>query len=129
MRKEKRISINRSVIISILEFARACHPKEGILLLTGRVERNRIVIEDVEVPPLAVHGYGFSNFPSHMLPMDFSIIGTAHSHPSGALQPSIVDLNNFYGRVMVITAYPYISEKNIAVFDSEGKRRRYDIIE
>jgi len=64
-----------------------------------------------------------------MLPIDLSIIGTAHSHPSGVLKPSITDLNKFYGRIMIIAAYPYRTEKDLAVFDGEGKRIGYKIID
>jgi len=123
------VYVKRSVIRSILEYASACHPKEGILLLRGKVDGERIWIEEVELPPLSVHGVGFSSFRADMLPIDLSIIGTAHSHPSGVLRPSITDLNKFYGRVMIIAAYPYRTEKDLAVFDGEGKRIRYKIID
>lgn len=126
--KRRSVSVSRSVMESILDYARACHPKEGILLLKGKVGKDRIVVNEVEVPPLSVHGYEFSNFPLHMLPMDFSVVGTAHSHPSGVLRPSIMDLNNFYGRIMIIAAYPYGSEQNMAIFDSEGNSIKYEII-
>jgi len=123
------VYVKRSVIRSILEYASACHPKEGVLLLRGKVDGERIWIEEVELPPLSVHGVGFSSFRADMLPIDLSIIGTAHSHPSGVLRPSITDLNKFYGRVMIIAAYPYRTEKDLAVFDGEGRRIRYKIID
>ncbi|MFQ6096025.1 MAG: Mov34/MPN/PAD-1 family protein [Candidatus Bathyarchaeia archaeon] len=127
--KKKLVCINRSVLDSILDYSKACHPKEGILLLKGRVSRNKIIVDDVEIPPLSVRGFGFSNFPLHMLPIDFSVIGTAHSHPSGVLRPSITDLNKFYGRIMIIAAYPYTSEQNTAIFDSKGNRIRCQTVE
>ncbi len=125
---ERTILIRRSVVESILSYAQMFHPRESILLLRGKVDRERILVEDVEVPPLAAHGEGFSNFPLYMLPIDFSVVGTAHSHPSGALRPSVGDLNNLYGRIMVITAYPYQSEHSVAVFDGEGNRLRYEVV-
>jgi proteasome lid subunit RPN8/RPN11 len=63
-----------------------------------------------------------------MLPIDFSIVGTMHSHPSGALRPSTTDLNHFYGKIMIITAYPYRSEQDIIVLDGEGNNVNYEII-
>jgi proteasome lid subunit RPN8/RPN11 len=117
----KQLLIRRSVIDSILTYAKIQYPKEGILLLRGRTNRKEIRVDEVVVPPLATHGYGFSDFSPHMLPIDLSMIGTAHSHPSGALRPSIGDLNHFYGRIMVIAAYPYDSEEHIAAYDREGK--------
>jgi proteasome lid subunit RPN8/RPN11 len=104
------------------------HPREAILLLKGKVDKHRIMVNDAQIPPLATHGNTFSTFPLHMLPIDFSIVGVAHSHPSGALRPSVTDLNKFYGRIMVITAYPYRSEKNLAIFDREGKPLKYEVI-
>jgi len=64
-----------------------------------------------------------------MLPLDFSIVGTAHSHPSGVLMPSTSDLNNFYGRIMIIVAYPYKSEADLIVIDRRGERLNYELIE
>jgi proteasome lid subunit RPN8/RPN11 len=124
----KHLLISRSVIESILTYAKIQHPREGILLLSGTMDKNEIRVNEVLIPPLAVRGHGFSEFPMHMLPLDLSVMGTAHSHPSGVLQPSIGDLNHFYGRIMVITVYPYDSEEQLAVFDREGKVVEYEIV-
>jgi proteasome lid subunit RPN8/RPN11 len=104
------------------------YPRESILLLRGKVEKHKIIVNDTQIPPLATHGNTFSTFPVHMLPIDFSIMGIAHSHPSGALHPSVIDLNKFYGRIMLITAYPYQSEKDIAIFDREGKKMEFKVL-
>ncbi|MCW3992136.1 MAG: Mov34/MPN/PAD-1 family protein [Candidatus Bathyarchaeota archaeon] len=105
----------------MLDLALEQHPYEVVLLLRGRVNRGSILVEDFLVPPLAVAGRSFAEFPLHMLPIDFSIVGTAHSHPSGTLSPSTGDLNNFYGRVMIILASPYTSDR-AAAFSSLGER-------
>jgi len=123
-----KLSIKRPVLISILEYASACHPKEGILLLRGKINKKKITVEEVEIPPFSIRGLGFSGFPAYMLPIDFSIVGTAHSHPSGVLRPSPTDMNKFYGRIMIIAAYPYRTERDIAVFDGEGNPMKYEII-
>lgn len=125
----KSVLINRSVIDSILTYAKIFHPKEGILLLRGTNEKGEIRVNEVVIPPFTVHGYGFSNFPLYTLPFDLSIMGTAHSHPSGVLSPSLEDLNHFYSRIMVITAYPYDSEKQIAVYDRDGIVVEYEIMD
>lgn len=125
--KAKQVSIKRTVIESILDYAKACYPKEGILLLRGKTRKDRITVEEVELPPLSVRGSGFSNFPLYMLPIDFSIVGTMHSHPSGALRPSTADMNHFYGRIMIIAAYPYRSEQDIIVLNREGNAANYEI--
>jgi proteasome lid subunit RPN8/RPN11 len=129
MTTDRPIIIDRSVVDSILQYARANHPREAILLLNGKATRAGTRIDGVEIPPLAVHGSGFSQFPLHMLPIDFSVVGTAHSHPSGFPQPSVQDLNNFYGRVMIIAASPYESADDLVVFNSKGEQIRYIVVE
>ena len=111
------VFVKRSVVDSILSYAQIFHPRESILLLKGKVSKHKLVVDDVQIPPLATHGSTFSGFPLSTLPIDFSVIGVAHSHPSGALHPSVTDLNKFYGKIMLITAYPYQSEQNIIILD------------
>jgi len=125
---DKEIFVERAVVDSILSYAQMFHPRESILLLKGKIDKKKIVINDVQIPPLATHGNRFSSFPLHTLPIDFSVIGVAHSHPSGALRPSIADLNQFYGRIMLITAYPYQSEQNMIILDREGKQLKFVVI-
>jgi proteasome lid subunit RPN8/RPN11 len=120
--------ISQSVVDSVLSYAKMNHPKESILLLRGKISKERMLIESVVIPPSATHGYGFSSIPLGMLPSALSLVGVAHSHPNGVLQPSTDDLNHFYGRIMVITAYPYESEKDLAVFDGRGHRILYSIV-
>ncbi len=125
---DKEVFVERAVVDSILSYAQMFHPRESILLLKGKVSKDRIVVSDVQIPPLATHGSTFSGFPLSRLPIDFSVIGVAHSHPSGALRPSVTDLNKFYGRIMLITAYPYQSEKNIIILDRKGKPLKHTVI-
>jgi len=122
------VQFEESVANSILTSGLAAYPNEAILLLRGKARKSEILINDVLIPPLATLGPTFSSFRGSMLPMDLTIMGISHSHPSGVLQPSIHDLNHFYGRIMVITAHPYQSYDNIAAFDSRGDRIRQEII-
>ncbi len=124
----KTIVFDPDVVESLLSYARMQHPREGVLLLRGKVDKEKIVVSDTEIPPFATHGNSFASFPLHMLPIDFSIVGVAHSHPSGALKPSMTDLNKFYGRIMVIIAYPYQTQRDIAVFNREGKAVKYEVL-
>jgi len=126
--KGKRVILKKEVFDSILDYGRACHPREGILLLRGKVQGGNVVIDEVVVPPFSIRGFRSSGFPLYMLPLDFSIIGIAHSHPSGNLKPSIADLNNFYGEIMVIVAYPYMSSRDIAVYDRQGERLSFELV-
>ena len=111
----------------MLEFAIHKHPFEIIILLRGKVEEDIIFIEEFILPPFGSSGKKFAEFKPQMLPIDFSIVGTAHSHPSGSRNPSITDLNNFYSRVMVITSFPYTRDR-VTVYNSKGKKIDLEII-
>lgn len=104
------------------------YPREAILLLRGKQDKEGILIDEIVLPPLATHGVRFSGFPTYMLPMDLRVMGVSHSHPSGNSQPSVYDLNHFYGRIMVIAAYPFQSYRDIAVFDKDGSRLQCELI-
>ena len=121
-----KITIGRGLLESVLGLARELHPQEVVLLLRGKASRGEILIEDFLLPPFASAGLDFAQFPSHMLPIDFSIVGTAHSHPSGSASPSATDLNHFYGRVMLILSHPY-RERSVAAYNSKGEPLPIDL--
>jgi len=114
------IVLKRELLEMILEGARRLHPKETIVLLRGKADRDFIKVSQVLIPPLATYGKSFSSFPTGMLPMDFSIIGVAHSHPSGSLRPSVEDLNHPFGKITLIIASPYAGKENVAAYDRNG---------
>jgi proteasome lid subunit RPN8/RPN11 len=116
-----KVTVPEELLDSILTFARMQHPREVILLLRGSVGRDRITLKEHLLPPFASSGRGFAQFSPHMLPIDFSIMGTLHSHPSGSPRPSPIDLNHFYGRIMMIVAYPYNRDR-VAVYNKKGER-------
>ena len=122
------VSIPRDLLDTILAGAKQLYPRESFLLLRGKKNKNVITISDLLIAPFAVHGRGFASYPTHMLPMDFSIVGTVHSHPSGNTQPSSVDLNHLFGRVLMIVGYPYIDERFVAVYGSDGEKLALNVI-
>ncbi|MBC7091750.1 MAG: Mov34/MPN/PAD-1 family protein [Nitrososphaeria archaeon] len=124
---QKEIVFNVEVLNSLLTYSLNNHPYEGILLLRGKVGKDKVEVENVTIPPMSVRGIAFSSFPLHMLPLDSSIIGTAHSHPSGFLEPSLDDLHHFYGIIMVIIRYPYRSVEDVGVFDREGRKLSFTV--
>jgi proteasome lid subunit RPN8/RPN11 len=122
MAKTSTVSLSAELLDAIFEGARRLYPKETILLLRGKKTKDTIRVEELVVPPLATYGHGFANIPLHMLPMDFSIVGTVHSHPSGSLKPSDVDFNHFFGRILMIVGVPFADERNVAVYNSHGEK-------
>ena len=121
------MQIQRDVLRSILAWAGERHPNEIILLLRGQVEKEVARVDEFLFPPYASGGRGFAQFPVHMLPIDFSVIGTIHSHPSGSPRPSPTDLNKFYGKVMMILGYPYRVDC-VRAYDSRGEPLKIELI-
>jgi len=121
MSLKNEVSIPREILVMLLESARTLHPKETIFLLRGKATKNSMIISELIIPPAATYGRGFSTFPMYMLPMDFSLVGTVHSHPSGNLAPSSEDLNNSMGKVIIIVAFPYQGKENVAAYNRDGK--------
>lgn len=127
MGKRVTVSMGLELLETIFEGAKQLYPRETILLLRGKKSSDVILVEELVVPPLAIYGDGFANIPLHMLPMDFSIVGTVHSHPSGNLAPSDVDFNHFFGRILMIVGFPFAGVQNVAVYNSQGERLRLQI--
>lgn len=128
MRASLSVLISNDVLQTILEGARRLFPRETILLLRGEKKTNLIKITELVIPPLATYGQSFANISLHMLPMDFSIVGTVHSHPSGDLTPSATDMNHFLGVVLMIVGFPFKSVGNVAVYNRNGERLTLQIV-
>ena len=122
-----KVTMPRELLEMIQESARHLHPRETILLLRGKASKNVINVSDVLVPPLATYGRSFSAFPAHMLPIDFSIVGAAHSHPSGNLKPSVEDQNHSIGRIMLIVGFPYQGKESVAAYNRSGERLALEV--
>lgn len=116
------VYIPSELLKTILEGAKQLYPRESFLLLRGKKSKDVISVSDLVVAPFAVHGNGFASYSPHMLPMDFSVVGTVHSHPSGNIQPSHVDLNHMIGRILMIVGYPFGDERCVAIYDSNGEK-------
>lgn len=122
------VRVEEGLLKLMLQIAKNAYPRECILLLRGERRRDGVYLEEVLVPPMPVVGDAFASFNPYMLPVDFTIVGSFHSHPSGGLSPSVEDLNNFYGSVMLIAAYPYRLEGDVAAFNSRGERLQLHVV-
>jgi proteasome lid subunit RPN8/RPN11 len=116
------VQIDEDLLQAIFEGAKRLYPRETILLLRGKRKKASITISELIVPPLANYGHGFANISLHMLPMDFSIVGTVHSHPSGNLNPSPTDLNHFIGTILMIAGSPFADLRHVAVYNRNGEK-------
>jgi proteasome lid subunit RPN8/RPN11 len=128
MAKYSTVSISHDLLQAIFEGAKRLYPRETILLLRGKKKDSLVTVSDLIVPPLASYGQGFAHIPLHMLPTDFSIVGTAHSHPSGNIVPSNTDLNHFLGVVLLIVGFPFSNKENVAIYNRQGERLALSVI-
>jgi len=125
----KRVRIYKEVFDSLLAYARMNHPAEAIALLRGSIKKDVVIVKELVIPPGALHGQAFSAFQPSLLPLDMSVVGSAHSHPSSSLMPSHQDLISFIGAIGIIVAYPYQGPSDITAYDSKGKPVEVEIIE
>jgi len=127
MSKYATVAVDKDLLRTIFEGAKHVYPRETILLLRGEKKKDMVAVTELIIPPLASYGRGYSQIRTYMLPMDFSIVGTAHSHPSGNTMPSHTDLNHFFGLILMIVGFPFTDEKNVAVYDRKGERLRLQV--
>jgi proteasome lid subunit RPN8/RPN11 len=120
MPSELTVHIPSNILDAIYAGAKELYPRESFLLLRGKKRKNTIQIHDLVLAPFAIHGEGEVHFNPYMFAGDFSLVGTVHSHPSGNIHPSHVDLNYFFGRVLMIVGPPFQGKKCIAAYDSNG---------
>lgn len=118
----------REMLEGLFWLAKENHPREIFLLLRGKVKGTLVYVEELVYPLSTIFGFGFSEFQPLNLPLDPSIIGSLHSHPSGITRPSTQDLHNFFGIVMVILAYPY-NLASTSAYDKWGRLLSVKVID
>ena len=90
----KQWKIKRECLELIMECAKSNYPNEFGGLLRVDSESKDTIIE-IMILPGTVFGESHAIFQMHMRPVDFSIVGTVHSHPSPSFHPSNADLALF----------------------------------
>jgi len=123
-----RASMDSELLSAILESGKSLYPRETVLLLRGKKEKDVIRVNDLLIPPLVSHGRHSAYTPLHMLPMDFSVVGSLHSHPSGDLTPSSTDLNHFFGKILMIIGFPFRDARNVAIYDRGAKKLELEVV-
>jgi proteasome lid subunit RPN8/RPN11 len=121
------VQIPKDILDAIYDGAKQLYPRESFLLLRGKKSKGVIRITDLVLAPFAVHGQGFAHFNPYMFSGDFSLVGTVHSHPSGNISPSHVDMNYFFGRILMIVGYPFEGQSSVAAYDSNADRLPIEI--
>ncbi len=121
------VQIPQDILDTIFSGAKQLYPRESFLLLRGKKNKGIIKITDLVLAPFAVHGEGNVHFNPYMFSGDYSLVGTVHSHPSGNISPSHVDMNYFFGRILMIVGPPFEGKNCIAAYDSNAERLPVEI--
>ena len=124
---ERRVLLKQETRDGILSYCKMSHPDEGILILRGKSEHGNVLIDALVIPPFSETGADFAGFPHNPLPLDPSYVGIVHSHPVGSAEPSLTDLNNFFGLVSIIVKSPY-EDEDVFAWDSSGNEIPLDIV-
>jgi len=111
-----------------MESAKSVYPKEfgGFLRVD---DEDKHLISEVVLIPGTISGDSHAIFKLHMLPVDFNIVGTVHSHPSPNSNPSGADLELFrkHGKIHIIIASPF-NKNSWKAYDYNGKQINVEII-
>ena len=118
-KSERKVVIKSDVKDGIISYCKRTHPDEMGLILKGKSKNSVMNIDGLVIPPFSHTSSTFAGFPSSFLPLDLSYIGMVHSHPTGSEEPSIEDLNDFFGLVSIIIKSPY-NEDDMFAWDSSG---------
>ena len=118
-------AIRRKVLRMILEASKDIYPSEFGAIL--RAEDG--VITEILLVPGTVSWNRHAIFQLHMLPADFTVVGTVHSHPSGNYHPSDEDLMLFrkFGGLHIIVGYPY-EERTWTAWKHSGERLELQVL-
>lgn len=122
----KRIyAVDIDFIDGFNESARSCYPNEFLCM----VRQNEGVIDEMVLLPGTVFGDSHSFLSEWMSPIDFSIAGTAHSHPGYSNEASDEDLSLFanMGGIHFITCQPY-DRHSWKAYNSKGEEVELEII-
>ena len=116
----KKVSaITSKVLKMIFAASKDTYPNEFACVLRA----DDGVITEVILVPGTVSSERYAILKRYMLPVDFSMVGSAHSHPTPNNRPSDEDLNLFQntGDVHIIVGYPY-DMNSWQAFSREGHK-------
>jgi proteasome lid subunit RPN8/RPN11 len=121
--------ITKRCLDLIIESSKSNYPQEfGALLRVDRVNKNTIT--EVVLLPGTISGDSHAIFHLHMLPVDYSVVGTVHSHPSFSTLPSDADLDLFshFGRIHLIVGVSPFADVSWNAYDYTGQQVSLEIV-
>ncbi len=126
MMQTNEIGIEAELLDGLLALCRQQHPREILGLL--RIDKG--IFTEFILPPGAITSDTSGVFFPSRLPMDSTIEGSVHSHPTGNITPSIQDLASVFqkNRFNFIIGYPYNSFSCVKCFDKRGNEILFRIV-
>ncbi len=119
-------AIDRETLHLLLEMGKSSVPNEYIVMLGME---DGIINVVYPIAGTRVTDSTASIF-MDMIPLGMTIAGTAHSHPSGCIEPSDADLSTFAetGQIHIIVGQPF-DETAWKAYDRAGNPKHLDIVE
>ena len=119
------VGVDIDFIDGFNEAARSTYHDE-FLCMTREIDG---IVSEMVLLPGTVYGDSHSFLNQWMAPVDYSIAGTAHSHPGYSNEPSDADLDFFsnMGGVHFITCQPY-DRSSWRAYNSRGEQMDLEII-
>lgn len=126
VRRKRAYAITRETLDLILEVSKENFPNE----FAGVLRCEDGIITEIMLLPGTISGGRSALLRLHMLPIDYTVVGTVHSHPSEYNNPSAADLGLFrkFGYVHIITKVPYKPDSWKA-WDLDGNPYSLEVID
>jgi proteasome lid subunit RPN8/RPN11 len=112
----------------LLAASKENHSNSGEFMCVLRAQDG--VITEFLLVPGTISSESYALFSLHNLPIDFSIVGIAHSHPPDSVaKPSVEDLNRFsqFGSVHIIIGPPY-TMNSWKAYSRNGEEIHLDVV-
>ncbi len=121
------INIKKEILEGILGLCKHQHPRE----ILGLLRMENAVVSEFILPPGALTSENSGVFFPNRMPLDNSIEGTVHSHPTGNVNPSPTDLNGIFKKLRFhfIIGYPYSDLSCVKCYDRIGDELDFKIID
>ncbi len=126
LERKRAYAIKREILDLILQVSKENFPKE----FAGVLRCEEGVITEIMLLPGTVSGKQSALLRLHMLPIDYTVVGTVHSHPGESNNPSGGDLQLFrkFGYVHIITRVPY-DTNSWKAWDLDGNPYQLDVVD
>jgi len=127
-KKRKVWGIDHELLETLLEISKETHPNEFAAVL--RYDKSRGVINEFMPLPGTLSGETSATLRLDMLPIDYSVVGVVHSHPTpNSFFPSGADLFLFekFGHTHIIISYPY-TMSSWRAYDFAGNTIKLEVV-